>query len=388
MTSRILLSSLFVFGFGFGSFYIFPSGNPQPSDFVILLWIIIVIILGTSKVSFNHSDKTFIAILSSLIFVIFSVSIFNAIYYGYTDIAYPTLFYIYNGLFVISYIISSKLYGDIWRKTTLNAVFFASICSLFFLIINFDTNAFRQTGGFNNPNQLGYYSLLLFCSMMVLAHRKEALGFKGITVFIVSLIGILSAASLSAIAALFLALIGFSLQYVNRNSIKYLYFSSFIIVIVFFCFVHYISLDSYLVSILDARFNLLDTKIENAEISRGYFRIFENPQHLIIGAGEGGLHRFESWCFIEIHSTPGTLLFSYGITGLILFLILYYFSIRKSSLTIFIIAAAPFTYSLFHHGLRSTTFWLFIVIMYLFRNQQNHDPLKRFTSKPYNTRII
>ena len=51
---------------------------------------------------------------------------------------------------------------------------------------------------------------------------------------------------------------------------------------------------------------------------RGYTRIWVYPQHLLLGAGEFGWGRFKD-VTSELHSTLGTILFSYGSIGLVLF---------------------------------------------------------------------
>ena len=49
--------------------------------------------------------------------------------------------------------------------------------------------------------------------------------------------------------------------------------------------------------------------------SRGYDRIWQFPEYLLLGAGEGAYSRFRNWDDNEFHSTFGTIVFSYGFVG-------------------------------------------------------------------------
>ena len=92
-------------------------------------------------------------------------------------------------------------------------------------------------------------------------------------------------------------------------------------------------------------------------------------------SGEGSAERFPGYGKHEIHSSFGNLLFSYGAVGLALFLLLLWRALRNAPVYIWLIMAAPLTYSTTHMGLRSTAFWflvVFVTVMYAKRRTAGH----------------
>ena len=61
---------------------------------------------------------------------------------------------------------------------------------------------------------------------------------------------------------------------------------------------------------------------------RGYDRLVKYSQYLLFGAGEGDYSRFGY--DIEIHSTLGNILMSYGIIGLLLFVTMIILAIQSN----------------------------------------------------------
>jgi len=97
---------------------------------------------------------------------------------------------------------------------------------------------------------------------------------------------------------------------------------------------------------------------------RGYDRIWHNERYLLLGAGEGGLSRFDTAYVknMELHSSPGTLLFSYGVVGSILFLVFTWRVIRRARLLFMITLLPPLLYTGAHQGLRFTMLWVVLAI--------------------------
>ena len=67
-----------------------------------------------------------------------------------------------------------------------------------------------------------------------------------------------------------------------------------------------------------------------------------------------------------MHSSFGTVLFSYGTVGLILFIYLTCIIIRGSDLTVVFIIGIIFIFSLSHNGLRFSAFWSLFGLIYVF----------------------
>src|SRR5699024_1310003 len=106
------------------------------------------------------------------------------------------------------------------------------------------------------------------------------------------------------------------------------------------------------------------TKVANVESERNYDRIFIHAELVILGAGEGLYSRFDDRGDLEIHSSFGNLLFSYGSISLILFSVLLMRILISMPLAYSVSLLAPLAYSVTHMGLRSVYFLLLITICF------------------------
>ena len=126
--------------------------------------------------------------------------------------------------------------------------------------------------------------------------------------------------------------------------------------------------------VLSNHIETLSSRIANSRIDaddtlagRGYDRIWNNAEYIIFGAGEGAVYRFDTFLGGEIHSSVGTLLFSYGILGLLLFLYaLGRLGIQDRVCIKYILVIL--IYGLAHQGLRSTHFWIFLGLVSAFHS--------------------
>jgi hypothetical protein len=85
-----------------------------------------------------------------------------------------------------------------------------------------------------------------------------------------------------------------------------------------------------------------------------------------MGAGEGGV--IERWpqdlyAGNEIHSTIGTLVFSYGIVGTALFIASFWQLYRLVGLQLMLYLVPALIYGLTHQGLRFSLFWVLLGIV-------------------------
>ena len=100
---------------------------------------------------------------------------------------------------------------------------------------------------------------------------------------------------------------------------------------------------------------------------RGYDRIREMGIHFLWGMGEGAYGRFQTMSGREVHSTFASLLVSYGLFGLLGYLVLFFkgFVNKRSLLRNLSIMSGIFLYQLSHNGIRNTLLWLVIVLLLL-----------------------
>jgi len=362
-----LLEVLFVIGIGLEPVYLFPSGGPQVGDWILAFWAALALLTRPSRAL---RVLRYPAVVAALILVVYItlVNVAWAFYLVDWDVAFQALFYVYNFLVVWALVVLASYDRERWRRVLASALVFACLVMLVMFVLRFDPGRLRQTAGFNNPNQLGYYSLLFFCAGIVL-YGKNA--WKSVPFWFLAATTVLMlpfAASLGAAAGFGVALLGALIYFGWRRLIRFMARALIVLLVLVVAFVAS-GLDVQIRNQVEARLAVADSKIENLFDERGYSRILEYPQYIIVGAGEGARYRFGPRHSHELHSTLGTVLFSYGIPGLTTFLAMIWFVGRRQNAASWFLLVAPLVYSLTHHGLRTTLYWilLFLAWMYGYR---------------------
>lgn len=359
-----LFERLFMLGLSLGPVYLFPSGLPQVSDWLLAVWAGVTLLtrVGTARRVLNFGPMFFGALLTTYIIL---VNVVWALYLGDVRVAYNSLFYIFN--FMVMWALSTSIRNsrEQWRTVLSRALVIIAAVLLVMFALRFDPGRVRQTAGFNNPNQLAYYSLLLFCGAFVVFQRTQWTSFRFLFVIGISLMMILFSSSLSAIAGLSAAILGASLTAGVRRLGRFLRTAA-LITLVLGIGLASSGLYDALANQIRVRFTAADRKVANAVDERGYSRILEYPEYVILGAGEGARYRFGPEHSHELHSSLGTLLFSYGVPGLAFFLLMLLFVLRRKRFSVWLLTMAPLIYSLSHQGLRTTLFWIFLTIVWLY----------------------
>ena len=343
-------------------FYVFPSGTPQPADYLLVV-VIAATVLGAWG---RLPDDAMLNLLAGL-FVGWIVLV-NATWFLLTgDFVFlkKTSFYLYN-VVVLLFVIAAGFHD--WAK--LKKVVWWS-CAIALLaqvgcLELFPAAARRATGTFNNPNQLGYWALLLMACMAIVKDR-EGLGPADVLAlgagFYVTALSLSKAASISAMLLLLFAGIACGV----RRSTGVLLGLALVLGLGFqiatgSAIDRIASLDP--VEALTNRLQNIGQQRDDSVLARGYPRLLENPEYLAFGAGEGSFDRLnDEGSNKEFHSTLGNLLMSYGVPGVALF----------AALIVIVCAAAPknmlylipiMLYGLTHMGLRFSLFWVFLGLMY------------------------
>jgi hypothetical protein len=97
--------------------------------------------------------------------------------------------------------------------------------------------------------------------------------------------------------------------------------------------------------------------------TRGYDRMLNYPEYLLLGAGEGAYERFRSDLYAsEIHSSFGTLLFCYGVVGAGCFAAALFFLCRRDGRAALYLLPA-FVHGTAHHGVRFAFFWAMLAFV-------------------------
>jgi len=343
-------------------FYVVPSGLPQPGDLLVLL-IFPLALLGWNGRLHRESLRSFRALTWFTGWVCAVNLAWAVILWSWGRDLLPPAFYVYNTAIFFSVLILYQRFGDAFLRVTLYSVFFVTMLQVVasFVLLQ---GGFRGSLFFSNPNQLGYFALLAACVISLLQDR---LRFGRLN----SSIGLTGCAYLALLSASRSALVGIALLLVLLLSNPRLIVLGCLIAagLVFAGDTFTQAFDTSQTRFLERR----ETKLGFFE-GRGYDRVWENKQYLVLGAGEGNVGRFAETTAIgsmEIHSSAGTILFSYGLVGSLLFLIFLARVIRGASFRAILMLLPPLLYTVAHQGMRFTLLW---VLLALFAILKTPDP--------------
>lgn len=348
----------FVGVFG-SSFYVFPSGQPQPAHIVLSFAIIISFSKFITPFYFTSAEKRACVFLLIFLYWVIIVNSVWALLYGDAVFLYrASLFMLYSVMLFLSAVHALK-----YEKIRL-ALMSAAILGISFILLLWLIGVGRHDFGarynafFNDPNQMAFWVICSSCSFLLLARKPKVWPFFIIS--IVSLILVLLSLSRSALVAEIVMIIGAFLSFGHRaDSVKKFNVMKFALVAVLGVLslsglLWFIPQDVYLSSI--ERF--LSSDFGGQADVRGYSRLLEFPEYLLFGAGQGLDIRFGS--NYEVHSTWAGILFYYGVIGAALFSIYAGSIFLKLGIGQKFIFMAPFVYGLSTYGARTPAFWLFL----------------------------
>jgi len=341
-------------------FYLFESGYPQISDIILIISIIFIFIyslLNNNNIYISEQDIILILILIYIITI-------NSLWFiklNDTSFLISNIYYIFNFIAILYINIS---YDIVDYHLSLNLSYCAKI-AIIILLFNIFANPIdqiRQIGGFNNPNQLGYYSVVL---MTILYYNKENIKFIDLIFILLALwISILSLSKAAIVANVIMIMANINKK--NIKSILILIFITFVVILIFSIGKSIDYKEALSQSKLVWRFANIFNETDSALIEgRGYGRIKEIGINIIWGFGEGGFNRYKIMTGMETHSTFITVLLSYGIIGFVLFILyfLYPLIIKKSSFrSYFKIFIGIILYMVSHNGIRNSLIWLMYAI--------------------------
>jgi hypothetical protein len=277
------------------------------------------------------------------------------------DFIIHPLYYLFNALVFVSALLIARRDRRLFLSASV-AIAFTTIGIQVIASFFYRTELYRGELFFDSPNQLGYYALLCAC---VFALTQKPLGvprlWSGVGITFCAYLAVLSAsrASLAGILVLLLMLAFSNPRTIIIGSLVALALTS---------------LGGPLSNAIDAAQTRAtherDPRVTFAE-ERGYDRIWEHPEYLTIGAGEGAYERFAhaNENARELHSSFGSVVFGYGIVGLVLFGTFFWRVIRGSSLRSKLMIIPALMYTVAHQGLRFTMFWVVLAVFLVLKQQ-------------------
>lgn len=366
--------------------YLGESGFLQISDIVLMLSFVYLIIKAKGKITL---ERDIAAILKIFIFVVFFQVIVNFVWSLITGdelMSRHDLYYIFNFMaFSGTLFIGQRVSKDTMKRAVGIGSFYAAILTAIGLVLFRGTGG-RSTGFFNNPNQLGYFGVIV---LTVIALCKDQMTRLEIgTVFVLSLWATVVSLSKAAILAYFAEVVVLLLFYQNNRSIKRLIPEFALLAIVFGAiYLLFFSNNRFVLNnrtLYQMRYRILYMSQENDSglaYGRGYARVLEMLPHILWGTGEGAYERFVARHGTEVHSTFVSLLTCYGAVGLFGYLMIFKKCMGKGKLfwQNMIALLGLFLYALTHNGIRNTLLWIILAMMLLQNTQKNKDydqPLK------------
>jgi type IV secretory pathway VirB3-like protein len=353
-------------------FDVFPNGYPQPADAVLAASLLGLFSCRLLRLKFPARALPALLTFGAMTAVVTVVSLSWAV--KYPDDVYflrSPVFYWYNLAIFAAFLACYQSFGSLF----LRAVFLAIVVTLFgqVLILPFaaDFASGRQTLFFNNPNQLGFFSLLIGC--MVVALRQESakmtlVGNAALTSAILLAILSLSKAALAGMGCLLLLIL------VRRPA--YL-----VVCVALLCGVAMlVNVSSEFQASAGARVTSAPAEFGDNIDERGYGRLLRYPEYMILGAGEGATWRFDE--HHELHSSFGVMLFGYGVLGLTAFLAFLFSVMRAGGVGgRGLLMIPPLLYGFTHQGLRTTHFWLLAAVIICVESQSLHGNRRSNTVK-------
>jgi len=339
--------------------YIFKSGLPQPGDMLIVMLAPFALAGWRGRLR-PRSVRAVRALLWFLLYVVVSALIWSLISDMWSFNAKKGFFqtpwyYVFDALVFLVVLIMYERYDERFVRLTVWLIFF-SVCFQFAMTFVYTRGGTLRTYGlFNSANQLGYFAILSG-SLLLIGARRARLP----TTFLIGAqlcccyLALLSASRAALVSAGILMMVAV----LNR-------FRTLIVIGLISAFFVFVT------NPFEAAIERSHTRIANDQSlglleERGYDRIIDNLEYLIVGAGEGGYDRYYYTSAIkahEIHSSGGTLIFCYGIVGTSFFIAFLWHVMRGSTWKRLLLLAPATAYGLSHQGLRFTSLWVLLAIV-------------------------
>ena len=357
--------------------YIFGKGLPQPADYLIFLFGYPSLMLAIIK---HHGPVSKVFLFGALFAVLtMAVNLIHFTFLPNDRLLKHSVYYAFNFCAFLYTLTIFRQSPEVMNRLTYIAVAAAVVFQTFYAPFFGGIDLFRNTGTFNNPNQLAYWALL---SMAILVILKRDRPFTLLDLALFGMLYYLQTLSLSKAGLIVSALMAPLILFVpNMPGTGRM--------IGLFAILAFLVTQAMDPETLQRRLTQIDqftavvNRIENigqegddSAAGRGYDRLIKYPQYLIFGAGEGAFFRFGIGAQ-EIHSGIATLIFCYGITGAVFFFLFLYATFRKLPTQYGLLLMMVFLFGIPHQNIRFTYFWVFLALAHthhMFVERERKDP--------------
>lgn len=350
-------------------FYILPSGLPQIGDGLLIL--MLMMLAFQRHVRFGREARAFTGWMMLFAAHTTLVNVTWAAILADKKVMLYAAYYVFN----VGLVILCLRYGFLRPKATMLVIAYATAASVLLQAgVSFladKDEMIRQTISFNNPNQLGYWSLLSLCIFLSIANRLK---FPWYIQTIVPICLCYTVALSLSKAAMLASVLTIFIHVVKNKKM--------LVIALIVAAIGYVALENSIIAgHVTSRIDNIGQQYDDSFYARGYLRIVAWPQYILLGAGEGGIYRWDDSEYsddrFEIHSTMATILFSYGLVGLSLFLAAIWCIYRGTSFGQFIYVLPPFLYGITHQGLRFSLFWLLFAVVLVLGSMRQQEPMRQ-----------
>jgi len=348
-----------------------PPGYPQPSDGLMAIMLITLLTGYFVRPSINPN-----MILCAAPFLTYA-ALLNLVWFGIKQdprFVLSALYYTYNfgAVIFVASLVAAYGWEDMAGRTKLALV--AALGLELVAVALYQGQAHveegvttRSVGTFSNPNQMGYWALTAGACWLVACGDRRL---RWMDIAALGAVLALAAASLSKAAIIGAAALLLAAMWFQGMSVKLRVITAVL------CLAGSIAAMAEWTAVIErvtktdvvTRLSDIGGQKDDSAAGRGYDRIWLHPEHLVLGAGEGAYNRFyrSAAAGKEMHSTFGTVLYSYGAVGAAMFVLLLLGLFRRATLRHVAYALPLALYGLTHQGLRSTMLWVFMGLVFTY----------------------
>lgn len=338
--------------------YILPSGMPQISHVLLIAFAAITHRKWLRYTKIHHSVILLVVAFLWWVLVRQGIYIVASAVGGWDFI----LFFSFN---IVCFAALTIVFQNSGPNTS-KAVLFAVVLSVGIAlvgaaiggssIVKGQGEAYRAVGTFNNPNQLGYFSICAAGILLIMLRTINS--YRVINILAVIGCAYLSILSLSKSAMIAFCIYALALVPGLKGWGRLVFFLALIALILFIG-----SADISHLKFIDRLAEVGSDSDDNLE-ARGYGILFEGGWGALFGWGDGYAQQLIGH---EVHSTVGSIWISFGLVGLLPLVVLYLKLASSLIRTSGLIYAAGILlptaiYGIAHNGFRFTVFWVFLAV--------------------------
>lgn len=365
-------------------FYVFRSGVPQPGDIFFTVGAFVFFLRNMRMTIPSNSFFRFLFFFCAIVSI---VNLVSAFFLQRTEFLIPPFYYLFNTAVAVFIFQFYRKHGTLLFQTMFWGIFLSVFLQFALILVGNGFRGYRNVGFFNNPNQLGYFSLSSLAIMVVLIPVMKAKRFSFFLFIFFDLLLVFLSLSKAAIISFGVVLIPFFWYLFSRNRFslkklgRILLFFPILLLCLFLAMDFLSEVWSTAVLNVVLRFSTMNMESDGSFFGRGYARIWINPERVFLGVGEGLKPgedpRFDDPYFSdEIHSSLGTILFSYGILGFLTYLLLAFSATGFRNPYLLFPMIGMHMYSLTHQGLRFTLFWVFLVMAWIVKEVEEEKHVR------------